>query len=138
MYKLRYYLDTNTLKIVYYSLFYLHIQYCICLGWCCWLSCEANCLYAKKNCEICLLCAALTLTDQLFIKTGFLKLNEVLDLQICKLMQSTIRGCEVDHNCFTPVSSIHSHYTEFSKKSIFVLKRCRALLGLNSFRYLGS
>ena len=29
MLKLRYYLDTNTLKMVYYSQFYPHIQYCI-------------------------------------------------------------------------------------------------------------
>ena len=29
MSKFRYYLDTNTLKMVYYSLFYPHIQYCI-------------------------------------------------------------------------------------------------------------
>ena len=27
--KLRYYLDVSTLKIVYYSLFYPHIQYCV-------------------------------------------------------------------------------------------------------------
>ena len=80
---------------------------------------------------------ALTPTNPLFIKTGFLKLNEVLDLQICKLMQNTISGFEVDHKCFTPVSSIHSHNTRFSKKSNFVLERPRTLLGLSSFRYLG-
>ena len=27
--KLRYYLDVSTLKMVYFGLFYLHIQYCI-------------------------------------------------------------------------------------------------------------
>ena len=29
MSKLRYYLDMSTLKMVYYSLFYPHMQYCI-------------------------------------------------------------------------------------------------------------
>ena len=75
-------------------------------------------------------------TNTLFIKTGFLKLNEVLDLKICKLMQNTIWGFEVDHNCFTPVSTICSHNTKVSKKSNFVLQNPRTLLGCNSFRYL--
>ena len=32
MSKLRYYLDVSTLKKVYYSLIYLHIQHCIFVG----------------------------------------------------------------------------------------------------------
>ena len=59
-------------------------------------------------------------------------------MQICKLMKNTIGRFEIDHKYFTPVSSIHSHYTRFSKKSNFVLERPKTLLGLNSFRYLGT
>ena len=45
---------------------------------------------------------ALTPTNSLFFKTGVLKLNEVFNLQVCKLMLNTLRGFEVDHSCFTP------------------------------------
>ena len=48
----------------------------------------------------------LTQTNPLFIKTGFMKLNEILVLQICKLVQNTIRIFEVNHNWFTPVQSV--------------------------------
>ena len=138
MSKLRYYLDTDTLKMVYYSLFYPHIQYCI-SAWGGAADCHLKPIVCMQKRVVRYVCRvpALTPTNPLFIKTGFLKLNEVLKLQICKLMQNTIRGFEVDHNCFTPVSSLHSHNTRFSKKSNFILERPRTLLGLSSFRYLG-
>ena len=110
----------------------------ICLM-CCWLLLKANCLYAKKNCEICFLCAWSDPNKFIAHKNClFFKLNEVFDFQFCKLMQNTIRRFVVDHNFFTPVSLVHSHYTWCSKKSNFVLERPRTLLGLNFFNFLGS
>ena len=49
-------------------------------------------------------------------------------------MQITIRGFEVDHNRFTPVSSVRSHYTRISNK---LNLRPRTLLGLNFFIFFG-
>ena len=72
----------------------------------------------------------LTSTNPLFIKTGFLKFNCVFNLQICKLMQNTIREFKVDHNCFTSVGSVHSHYTRFLKKFNFVVERSEHWLAL--------
>ena len=44
---------------------------------------------------------ALTLTNQLFMKTGLLKLNGALKLQICKLMKNSMTGFDVEHISFT-------------------------------------
>ena len=51
----------------------------------------------------------LTPTNSLFIKTGFLKLNEMFSLQIYQLMQNTVRGFEVDQAALHQlVQSIHT------------------------------
>ena len=75
--------------------------------------------------------------DSLFVKTGILKLNEIFNLYVCKLMLNTLRGFEVDYSGFTPVSMVHSHNTRHSKNNNFIVERPRTELGLNSIRYLG-
>ena len=89
MLKLRYFLDRNTLKMVY--LFYPHIQYCM-SAWRGSSGCHLKPIVRmpKRIVRYVFRVPALTPTNPLFIKTGFLKLNEVLDLKICKLMQNTI------------------------------------------------
>ena len=52
-------------------------------------------------------------------------------------MLNTLRGFEVDHSCFTPVSMVHTRSTKHSINNHFAVERCRLELGLNSFRYLG-
>ena len=49
-------------------------------------------------------------------------------------MLNTLRGFEVDHICFTPVSMIHAHNTRHLKNNNLVVETG---LGLNSFGYLG-
>ena len=139
MSKLRYFLDTSTLKMVYYSLFYPHIQYCI-SDWGGAASCHLKPIVSMQKRVVRYVCRvpALTPTNSLFVKTGILKCNEVFKLQVCKLMLNTLRGFEVDHSCFTPVSMVHAHNTRHSKNNNFVVERPRTGLGLNSFRYLGS
>ena len=136
--KLRYYLDVSTLKMVYYSLFYPHIQYCI-SAWGGAANCYLKPIVCMQKRVIRYVCRvpALTTTNPLFIKTGVLKLNDVYRLQICKLMRNTITGFDVDHNRFTLASSAHSHNTRFSKKKNFITERPRTRLGLNCFKYLG-
>ena len=52
---------------------------------------------------------ALTTTNPLFVKTGLLKLNDVFKLQVCKLMQNSMTGFDVEHKSFTLASSVCSH-----------------------------
>ena len=55
------------------------------------------------NIYICIVCRYvcrvpdLTPTNQLFVKTGLLKLNDVFKLQVSKLMQNSITGFDVEH-----------------------------------------
>ena len=79
---------------------------------------------------------ALTITNPLLLKTGLLKLNEMLDLQVCKLMQNNLSGLDVDYSSFTPVYSVQLHDTRFSRKLNYISERPRARLGQTSFRYL--
>ena len=93
--------------MVYYSLFYPHIQFCI-PAWGGAAGCHLKPIFCMKNIIGKYVCRVpdLTPTNSLFIKIGFLKLNEVLDLKICKLIQNTIGGFEIDHNYFTPVYTL--------------------------------
>ena len=124
--------------MVFYSLFYLHIRYCISAK-----GAAAEC-YLKQFvsmqkrivryvCHV----PALSPTNPLFVKTGLLKLNDVLKLQVCKFIQNSITGFDVEHKSFTLTSSLHLHYTRFSKKLNFITERHRTRLGLNFFRYFG-
>ena len=124
--------------MVYYSLFYPHILYCISV-WGGAASCHLKPIVCMQKRIVRYVCRvpALTPTNSLFLKTGILKFNEVFNLQVCKLMLNTLRGFEVDHSCFTPVSMVHTHYTRHSKNNNFVIERPRTQLGLNSFKYLG-
>ena len=100
--KLRYYLDVSTLKMMYYSLFYLHILNCI-SAWGsaaeCYLKKIVNMqkIIVRNVCHV----PALTPTKQLFVKTGLLKLNDVFKLQVCKLMQNSMTEFDVEHKSFT-------------------------------------
>ena len=80
---------------------------------------------------------ALTRTNQLFLKTGLLKLNDVFKLQVCILMQNSMTGFDVKNKSFTFASSLYSKNTSFFRKLSFITERRGTRLGPNSFRYLG-
>ena len=73
-------MDVSTLKMVYYSLFYPHIQYCI-SAW----GGAAECYLKQIKRIVRYVCRvpALTPTNPLFVKTGLLNLNDVFKLQVC-------------------------------------------------------
>ena len=114
--KLRYYLDVSTFKMVYYSLFYPHIQYCI-TAWGGAAVCYLKQIVSMQKRMVRYVCCvpALTPTNPLFVKTGLLKLNDAFILQVCELMQNSLTGFDVEHKSFTFASSLHSHNTRFSK-----------------------
>ena len=80
---------------------------------------------------------ALTPTNPLFVKTCLLKLNDVVKLQVCKLMQNSMTGLDTGHKSFTLAGSLHSHNTRLFKVLNFKTEKTRSRLDLNSFRYLG-
>ena len=76
--------------------------------------------------------------NTMFLKTDLLTLNEVFDLQVCKLMQHALAGFNVDHSNFTPVYLVHLYCTIILKRLNFVIKISRTRLRPSSFRYLCS
>ena len=76
----------------------------------------------------------LTPTNHLFLKTDLLQLDEVFNLQIFMLMQSTLTGFDVNHKSFTPVCSVYSDGTRFSKQISFVIKTLKTKRGQNCLR----
>ena len=67
----------STLKMVFYSLCYLHIQYCI-SAWNGAAECYLKQIVSmQKRIVRYVSCSALTQTNPLFVKTGLLKLNNV-------------------------------------------------------------
>ena len=74
MSKLRYFLDTSTLKIVYYSLFYPHIQYCITAA-----SCHLRPIVCMQKRIVRYIWRMPTMTpkNHFFLKTSIQKLNKI-------------------------------------------------------------
>ena len=65
----------------------------------------------------------MTPTNPLFLKTGLLKLNEMFDSQVCKLMQCTMTLFNVDHSSCTPVYLVHLHGKKISKGFNFEVEK---------------
>ena len=127
----------STLKMMNYSLFFsTYLILYICLWWCCWIIFQTIVNMQKRIVRYVCHLPALTPTSPLFVKNGLLKLNYVLKLQVCKLMQNSITGFYVEHKSFTLAISLYSHIKTFSKKLNFIIGRPRTRLGLNSFSYL--
>ena len=120
MSKLRYYFDTSTLKMVYYSLIYTFVQYCI-SAWFGGASCRLRPIICMQKRIVSYVCCvpALTTAISLCLITCVLKIYEMFNLKVCKQMLNTYRGFEVDHSCFTPVNMAHTHNTKHSKIIFF-------------------
>ena len=111
MSKLSYYLNTITLEMFYYSLFYLYIKYCI-SAWSgaadCYLK-PTVCMQKRVIKYVCREPALTTTNPLLKKKTCVLKLNGEYKLQICKPIGNTITGFNVENKIFTFASSVHLH-----------------------------
>ena len=84
-----------------------------------------------------MLVACLTPKTSLLVKASILKFNQFFILHVYKLLFNTLREFEVDHSCFIIVSMIHTHNIGHSKNNIFVVKKPKTGLSLNSIRYFG-
>ena len=93
--------------MVYCSLFYPHIQYCI-SAWDGAAECYLKQIVSMQKRIVRYICRvlALTPTNPLFVKTGLLKLNDVFKLQVCKLMQISMTRFDVEHKSFICSSSL--------------------------------
>ena len=136
--KLRPYANTRALKMVYYSLAYPFIQYCVSSwGGACPTTLQP--LLAKQKCIIkSILFQDYTASSSpLFLKLGLLKLNEIYRLQIAKLMFNQIKNNNIICQNLSPVSEPHSYSTRSSHNLDYCIPRVKSNLGKTSFQFCG-
>ena len=135
--KLRNYVNLSTLKSVYYSLIYSHLQYCI-STWGLASKTALNPLEKlhKRIVRIMTNSSYLAHTKPLFYKLNFLKINDICHLEIAKYMFQQKNKSDSFHN-FNLTTHIHKHNTRLSSKHNYFISRKRTEKGKKSFSYAG-
>ena len=131
----------QTLKIVYYSVVYSHLNYCVST----WGMASHNALdplikLHKRIVRIITKSPPLTPTLPLFKKLNFLKIEEICKFEIAKKMyQYKTTGSPKIHliNALIPVTQTHQHSTRLATSVNYHLPRKRTNQGKKSFSYIG-
>ena len=136
--KLKNYADTKTLIMVYYSLFYSHLQYCI-TSWGRAADKFISQIYILQKRVVRYICkvSSRTSTHSLFKTIELLKLDEIYELQIGKLMHKVKCNLTVCENRLIDITNIHNHNTRLAAKSNYYFNRPRTNLGKISFSHNG-
>ena len=137
--KLKNYVGEETLKLVYYSLIYPYLQYCI-TSWGTASKCNLDPLVKIQKRIVRNLCRmpARTHTNSLFTKLQLLKLSEIHKLQVGKLMHKYKSNLSnVGEFMSTKLTNKHNYNTRISANNNYFIPQTRTNLGLKSFTYIG-
>ena len=137
MSKLKYYVNQNILKKVYYSLFHSKLQYCISS----WGGCSEtnkNSIFVLQKRAIRFLCSKSYQepTQPLFIETRILKLADVYRLNICNIVKKMMEGKLHGNLELTYVYQKHNHNTRLRHNNFYTTS-CNTNLGKSGFSYIG-
>ena len=136
--KLRPYTNTSTLKLVYFSLAYPYLQYCISSwGGACQTNLQPLLVKQKLIVKTMLYEKYISPSSPLFLKLGLLKLPEIYSFQVGKLMFNQIRK---NHNVSENISSLnstHIYNTRSSYNQNYYVPSVNSNIGKTSFRYSG-
>ena len=141
LYHIRNYVDKQTMKRVYYSLVYSHLQYCINS----WGSASETTLHPlkmiqKRSIRIITGSKYRAHAEPLFHQLQCLKLNDIYKLEMAKLMyrinNSMISPTKA--NDFQLISQCHDHGTRLRNNRNYCLPRVRAKLGQNMTIFSGT
>ena len=133
--KLRQYVDLLTLKTVYFSLIYSHLQYCISS----WGLAHANALNPLEKLHKRIIrnitsSPYLEHTTPLFFKLNLLKIHDICNLEIAKNMfQIKNKMTLHDNQIFCLATQMHKHQTRLSSKNNYFILRKRTDFGKNRF-----
>ena len=134
--KLRRYTTIPILKLVYFALAYPYIQYCISSwGGACKTSLQPLFIKQKLIIKSMLHEQYISPSSPLFHKLNILKLPEIYDLQICKLMQNQINN-NTGQNIH-PIPTVHTHQTRSSSQHNYYIPLAKSNLGKTSFSFYG-
>lgn len=137
--RLRNYVSLSTLKMVYYSLVYSHLQYCITT----WGLAAANALdplekLHKRIVRIITKSPYQSHTTPLFYRLNLLKLNDICQFELAKCMYKINKNPNSNvKNQLLLTKSAHSHNTRHSAKDNYYLPKKRTEIGKKSFDYTG-
>ena len=139
--KLRNYVGIDTLKAVYYSLIYSHLQYCI-----------STCEHASKSAldpleklqkrivKIITSSPFRAHTTPLYKQLNILKLNDIFKLEIAKNMFHYNKKSNketTEHPQITTIKQLHHHNTRLSSRNNYFLPRKRTETGKQSLAFIG-
>ena len=138
LYKLKSYVDYSVLKIIYYSLVHPYLQYCL-SSWGGAAQKHISKLFTLQKLAVRSICnvGKREHTHPLFKHLGILKLNDIYNHQVGKMMHKANRETQVGEHHMIQVNHIHSHNTRLSSKSNYYLNHNRTTLGHNSFSFKG-
>ena len=133
--KSRQYVDLLTLKTVYFSVIYTHLQYCISL----WGLAHANALNSLEKLHKRIIrnitrTSYLEHTTPLFFKLNLLKIHDICNLEIANYMFQIKNKLTLhDNQIFCLATQMHKHHTRLSSKNNYFIPRKRTDFGKNCF-----
>ena len=144
--KLRNYVDSTTLKTVYYALIYFYLQYCV-STWGLASTTALDPLVKIHKCIIRIITNSpfLSITNPLFQKLNFLKLKDTVKLEIAKTMFAKTIFCPIlgkssaknESQTITSITQKHCYKTRLAAKQNYFQPRKIKELGKKTFFYIG-
>ena len=136
IFKIRPFVDTNTLKLLYYALAYSHLQYGITF----WGAANKSALLPVITKQKFLVRAILfesyrTSSSPLFLELQLLNVNQIYKLKIGTLMHKTLNSSIVTPYKLTKTTDIHSYNTRSNNKNNFYLPNAKTNLSKQSLAY---
>ena len=138
LYKLKSYVDYSVLKIIYFSLVQPYLQYCL-SSWGGAAQKHISKLFILQKLAVRSICnvGKREHSHSLFKHLGILKLNDIYNLQVGKMMHKTNHITQVGEHHMIQLKHIHSYNTRLSSTSNYYLNHIRTTLAHNSFSFKG-
>ena len=138
LYKLSRYVNENTLRTVYFSLIHPFLQYCI-SAW--GGAAESHILLLERLQKQAIrnICRQppLTHTDPLFLSQKILKLTDIHEFQVGKLIYDRLANNPIGENNLIKIQDIHSYNTRASSNDNLYHQYVRTNKGIGSLKHQG-
>ena len=139
IYKLRYFVPTRILKVVYFSMFNSVLKYSL-LNWgrACKSHLQKLSILRNKILRACLFCSRRDSTALLYSKFGVLKLEDMINMEIAKFMFKFYNKMLPNSfdSYFTKLDSIHSYNTRQKSTNEFFHYRARTEMGKKKLHHI--
>ena len=136
--RIRPYVNLHTLKIIYYSLIYPHLQYCV-ASWGLAAQTHLNSIITKQKriIKIMTFNSMTSSSNPIFIELNLLKFNDIYKLKVGLAMRRLIGENSLGNNDLSLLSNTHSYSTRSANNNNFFIPSVRTNLGKTSLKYQG-